>query len=163
MPPAAIPRTVRDFIFYYYAKLVVAPSAGFVDNYGVIMDVYRRLKRGEMRMSDYDREVARISQDPGLCAFCGTAGPTTTVSIVPSRRGGPVGLQNLVYACLPCAESKDDKDLFSWWCDELGRDKEDMPRAPAGLFLKLAYEKHTVEFTLNRPCHDIREIWDAGV
>lgn len=163
MPPAAIPRTVRDFIFYYYAKLVVAPSAGFVNNYGFIMDVYRRLKRGEMRMSDYDRELTTKSHDPSLCAFCGRVGPTTTVSIVPSWRGGPVGLHNLVYACLSCAESKDDKDLLSWWCDELGRDKDDIPRALAGLFLKLAYEKHTVEFTLDRPCRDIREIWDAGV
>jgi hypothetical protein len=161
MPSRAVPRKVRDFILYYYAKLVIAPSAGEAKNYRFIMDRYRRLKAGELRISDYDREIERARAQRGLCAFCGARAPTVPAAIVPPSLGGPVGVHNLVHACRSCARSKDDKDLVRWWCDDLGRDKDDLPRVPIGLFLKLAYERHVVSFTLERPCHDIREIWPA--
>jgi len=51
---------------------------------------------------------------------------------------------------------------LAWWCDDLGRDKDDLPRIPAGLFLKLAYERDTVGFGLKGCCNDIRDIWNAG-
>jgi hypothetical protein len=159
MPPAAVPRTVQDFILYYYAKLVIAPAAGFARNYGFIMDIYQRLRCGAMSLSQYDREIERAARQTGRCVFCDARGETVPVAVIPSHLGGPVGVHNLVQACSSCAASKGDKDLFVWWCDELGRDKDEMPRIPAGLFLKLAYEKHTVEFGLGRPCQDIRQIW----
>lgn len=162
MPPAAVPRTVQDFILYYYAKLVIAPSAGFPRNYAFIMDTYRRLRSGAISLSHYDREIEQAAREPGRCVFCDARGETTAVALVPTHLGGPVGMHNLVQACPSCAASKDDKDLFAWWCDELGRDKDRMPRIPAGLFLKLAYEKHAVEFSLARPCHDIRQIWTGA-
>lgn len=68
-------------------------------------------------------------------------------------------MQNQVYACPECAESKDGKDLAVWWCDNLGRDKNELPRIPAGLFLKMAHERHTVALTLNKPRRSIRGIW----
>lgn len=52
--------------------------------------------------------------------------------------------------------------MIEWWCDRLGRDKDDLPRIPAGLFLKMAYERHAVAFTLDDPCEDIRDLWRAG-
>lgn len=162
MPPAAVPRTVRDFIFYYYAKLVIAPSAGFPENYGFIMDAYQRLRSGAISLSQYDREIEQAARQAGRCVFCEARAETTPVALVPRHLGGPVGVHNFVQVCARCAASKDDKDLFAWWCDELGRDKDDMPRIPAGLFLKLAYEKHTVEFGLDRPCRDIRQIWSGA-
>jgi len=162
MPPAVVARTVRDFILYYYAKLVIAPSAGLSKNYRFIVDCYRRLKKGEMTISEYDREIQKIASQPDTCVFCNARETTIPVSVVPRSLGGPVGLHNLVYACLRCAKSKNETDLFVWWCDRLGRDKDEMPRVPAGLFLKLAYEKHTVEFSLDRPCRDIREIWQGS-
>ncbi|GIW70825.1 MAG: hypothetical protein KatS3mg102_0367 [Planctomycetota bacterium] len=162
MPSPAVPRTVGDFILYYYAKLVIAVSAGQKANYRFIIDQYKRLKSGEIRMSEYDREIQKLAQQPGLCVFCGSQGTTVPVEVVPRRLGGPVGMQNLVHACDECARSKDDKDLVTWWCDELGRNKDDLPRIPAGLFLKMAYERHTVAFTLKRRCTDIREIWEGA-
>lgn len=162
MPPRSVSRTVRDFILYYYAKLVIAPSAGQPQNYRFIIDRYKRLKRGEITMSEYDREIQKMAGDAGLCAFCGARGRTVPTVVVPKRLGGPVGLHNLVHACRPCADSKDEKDLVAWWCDELGRDKDELPRVPAGLFLKLAYEKRAVEFGLAEPCRDIGEIWSGG-
>jgi hypothetical protein len=162
MPSKAVPRTVGDFILYYYAKLVIAPSAGEAGNYRFIIDRYKRLKSGEIQMSDYDREIQKLAQQPGLCVFCGTHCETVLTEIVPRRLGGPVGIHNLVHACRECAASKGDKDLLEWWCNDLGRDKDDLPRIPAGLFLKLAYERHMVGFGLKRYCDDIRDIWHGG-
>jgi hypothetical protein len=159
MPSRAVPRTVGDYILYYYAKLVIASSAGESGNYRFIMDRYKRLKSGEIKMSDYDREIQKLAQQPGICVFCAEQGVTVPVEVIPRRLGGPVGIHNLVHACQECAASKGDKDLLAWWCDELGRDKDDLPRIPAGLFLKIALEHHTVHFGLKKPCHDIREIW----
>jgi len=159
MPSRAIPRRVEDFIYYYYAKLVIAPSSGQRGNYRFIIDRYQKLKSGEIKISDYDRELRKQAQERDRCAFCGQSCVTTVVELIPSRLGGPVGLQNQLYACHRCAESKGDRNLIEWWCDVLKRDKDDLPRIPAGLFLKMAYERHLTNFTLDRPCHDIRELW----
>ncbi|MCG2735503.1 MAG: hypothetical protein L6282_03830 [Candidatus Methanoperedenaceae archaeon] len=47
MPPKAV-RTVRDLIYWQYAKLI-AESAGYgkTKNYGFIMDRFKQLKNGE--------------------------------------------------------------------------------------------------------------------
>lgn len=162
MPSKAVPRTVGDFILYYYAKLVIAPSAGKAWNYRFIIDRYKRLKSGEIQMSDYDREIQKLAQQPGVCAFCGRQCETVVTEVVPRQLGGPVGIHNLVHACPPCADAKADKDLLEWWCKDLGRDKDELPRIPTGLFLKLAYERHIVGFRLKSRCEDIRDIWHGG-
>jgi len=161
MPSRAVPRKVGDFILYYYAKLVIAPSAGQAKNYRFIIDRYQKLKNGEIQMSEYDREIQHLAKQPGVCVFCGKQCKTVLTEVVPRKLGGPIGIHNLVHACPECAVSKDDKDLLAWWCDDLGHDKDDLPRIPAGLFLKIAYERHTVGFGLKKPCHDIRDIWNG--
>jgi len=161
MPSHAVPRRVRDFILYYYAKLVIAPSAGQRGNYQFIIDRYKKLRAGEARMSDYDHELDRADAQRGVCAFCGSYGGDTPTHVVPPCRGGPVGIHNLVYACLECSASKGDLDLIQWWCGKLGRDKDLLPRGPVGIYLKLAYERHQVRFSLDSPCRTIREIWDG--
>jgi len=161
MPSRAVPRTVGDYIFYYYAKLVIAPSAGESYNYRFIIDRYKRLKNGEIHMSDYDREIQKLAQQPGLCVFCGKKCKTVLTEVVPRQLGGPIGIHNLVHSCPDCCTSKGQKDILAWWCDELGRNKDELPRIPAGLFLKIAYEQHTVAFTLNSYCDDIRDIWQG--
>ena len=159
MPSNAVPRTVGDFILYYYAKLVIAPSAGHAKNYRFIIDRYKRLKTGEIHMSDYDREIQRLAQEPGLCVFCDVQGKTVLIEVIPREIGGPIGIHNLVHGCPRCAASKGNKDFLSWWCNELGRDKDSLPRVPAGLFLKIAHEHHAVGFSLNNYCDDICDIW----
>lgn len=159
MPPKSVPKTIGDFILYYYAKLVIAPSAGQDKNYNFIIDRYKRLKKGEIKISDYDREIQKNAQQSGICAFCMKKCKTIPTEIIPRSLGGPIGIQNLVHACQECAASKGDKDLFVWWCDHMGRKKEDLPRIPAALFLKMAYERHMIAFSLTKRCNDIRDIW----
>lgn len=148
-----------DFILYYYAKLVIAPSAGEPSNYRFIIDRYKRLKNGEIRMSDYDREIQKLAQQPGRCVFCEKLTQTVPTEVIPRRLGGPVGIHNMVHACAACAKSKGDQEFVRWWCIDLGRDKDELPRIPAGLFLKLAFERHTVSFSLEDYCDDINNLW----
>ncbi len=99
MPSKAVPRTIGDFILYYYAKLVIATSSGESGNYRFIIDRYKRLKSAEIQMSDYDREIQKLAQQPDLCAFCGKVGHTTVVELVPRCFGGPGRSQPS--SCLP--------------------------------------------------------------
>lgn len=159
MPPPSIPRKVEDIIFYYYAKLVIAPSSGFGGNYAFISDTYKRLKSGESRMSDYERELWHIASTPGVCAFCGRkCVEPTTAHVVPRSTGVQPGMHNIVYACQACAASKGERDFVEWWRNDLKKPRDALPRVPLGLYLKIAYELHRINFTLRRPCGGLEEL-----
>jgi len=160
MPPPFVERKVENIIFYYYAKLVIAPSAGFKANYGFIIDVYKRLKSGELLISDYEREISRIIKDPNNCVFCECNGPgLQPVHIVPRKYGVPPGVHNLVFACPSCAYSKGEKDLVEWWCQELGKPRDEVPRVPIAIYLKIAYDLNKINFSLKKPCKELGEIY----
>lgn len=162
MPSTFIPRKVEDFIFYYYAKFVIAPSAGFKGNYKFIIDTYKRLKSGEKNMSDYERELLYLAQRPDICSFCEASNvDVKPVQIVPNILGGPIGMHNLVNACSKCIESKKDKDLVKWWTQDLKRSQNSLPRVPIGLYLKIAYELHTIKFTLKKKCERLEDIFNV--
>jgi hypothetical protein len=160
MPPPFVPRRVEDIIFYYYAKLVIAPSAGFKGNYGFIIDAYKRLKSGEIRMSDYERELLHIANIPNICVFCGTkCSKPQTLHIVPRSFGVQPGMHNIVYACEVCAVSKGEKDLIEWWCKDLNKPRDEIPRVPLGLYLKIAYELHKINFSLKKSCQGLDKLF----
>lgn len=160
MPPPSVERKVENIIFYYYAKLVIAPSAGFKANYGFIIDAYKRLISGELLISDYEREILHIIEDPDNCVFCECKGhDLKPVHIVPRNYGVPPGVHNLVYACSSCADSKGEKDLIKWWCQELGKPRDEIPRVPIGIYLKIAYDLNKINFSLKKPCKELGEIY----
>jgi len=160
LPASLVPRRVEDFILYYYAKLVIAPSAGFAKNYRFVVDEYKKLRNGEIRMSDYDRELLHLAQQPSVCSYCGCKDAEAKPSeIVPRSLGGPIGIHNLVMACQKCRESKEGRDLVDWWQNVLGRHHDDLPRLPAGLYLKLAYEAHKINFSLGAKCTDLAQVF----
>ncbi len=160
MPPALVPKRVEDFIFYYYAKLVMAPSAGFKANYRFVIDAYKRLRSGRIHISDYDREIQRLAQQRDRCAYCQKKTIALEPSeVVPRSMGGPIGMHNQVLACTPCRRSKEGRDLLDWWRNTMGRHHDDLPRVPAGLYLKQAYEAHRVHFTLGEKCTDLAQLF----
>jgi hypothetical protein len=164
MPPPFV-KTTRDAIYYYYAKLVMAPSAGLKDNYGFIVDRYRAPKGGQVLMSDYDRELFHKEAKPEeACAYCEKKAPLTQDHVVCCDIGAPQAMHNVVWACKSCNSSKGSKDLIAWW-DEVygrgikGRDARDcLPRLPAGIYLKLAYDWHKVNHSLDYPARDLRDL-----
>lgn len=163
MPAPYVQRKVEDIIYYYYAKLVIAPSAGFPRNYKFIIDAYKKLKSGELQMSDYDRELTHLAEQGRECAFCLASSALAAVHIVPRDLAGPIGIHNTVYACASCKESKADRDMVDWWCGLLKRDRDDIPRVPLGLYLKIAYEIHRVRFSLKDECQDLSGLFSRAV
>ena len=162
MPPPFVPRRVEDIIFYYYAKLVIAPSSGFKGNYGFIIDTYKRLKSGDIRMSDYERELLHLASMPNMCVFCGLISRDCKTShVVPRSVGVEPGMHNIVYACSKCCASKGEKDIVRWWRKDLRKSRDELPRVPVGLFLKIVHELHTIKFTLKNPCSELEDLLTA--
>jgi hypothetical protein len=159
VPASSIPKRVEDFVFYYYAKLVIAPSAGFAGNYRFVIDSYKRLKSGDIHMSEYERELLRLTQQPAVCNYCEKPGIEILPSeVVPRTLGGPIGIHNLVMACRPCYSSKKGRDLVEWW-RKLGNHHDTLPRVPVGLYLKIAYELHRINFSLGAKCTDLAQVF----
>jgi len=162
MPPPFVPRRVEDIIFYYYAKLVIAPSSGFKSNYGFIIDTYKRLKSGDIQMSDYERELLHLANMPDICVFCGaTSKGCSTSHVIPRFYGVEPGMHNVVYACKTCGASKGEKDVVGWWCKDLKRPRDELPRVPVGLFLKIVHDLHKVNFTLKNSCSELEHLLTA--
>ena len=160
MPAPFIPRRVEDIIFYYYAKLIISHSAGFEGNYRFIIDAYKRLKSGEIQMSDYERELLHLAKMENTCAFCSSKRTDCqTTHIVPRSFNVQPGMHNIVYACEGCATSKGEKDLVEWWCKDLSKPRDELPRVPLGLYLKIAYELHKINFSLNKSCKSLGDVF----
>jgi 5-methylcytosine-specific restriction endonuclease McrA len=58
----------------------------------------------------------RFNQFDGLCAYCGQSlGQKTELDhIIPTAKGGLSVIENLVYACSSCNQSKSSRDLIPW-------------------------------------------------
>jgi len=160
MPPPYV-RTIEDTIFYYYAKLVIAKSAGMSGNFRFITDQFKRLKSGDRHLSDYQREIAeQMKLEEKVCQYCGAKSVSFVLDhVVPLKRGGPAGAHNEVLACESCNSSKGDDDLISWWTKGLKRDKDELPRIPLGIYLKLCYDIHKIKGTLEKPHRSILGLW----
>ena len=163
MPPPYV-RTVEDLIFYYYAKLVIAPAAGFAGNYRFITSTFKKLKSGKIKISDYDREILKQMQcGASRCVYCGYEGGTLTKEhIIPLEHGGPDEPHNIVFACKHCNSSKGNDDLMDWWVNKLGKPLDDLPRIPIGLYLKLCYDAHKLRHSLSRTWENPLKLWPFG-
>ena len=64
-----------------------------------------------------------------------------------------------VYACPDCSDSKRGKDLFEWWCGDLGKPRDEIPRVPLGIYLKVAYELNKINFSLKKPCKKLDDVY----
>ncbi|MEM0116858.1 MAG: HNH endonuclease [Conexivisphaerales archaeon] len=147
MPPAAV-KTVRDLIFYQYAKLI-AREAGFGDNYAFIMNRFNALKRGQISWSNLTREYRKTIDRGKSCVYCNSAKEIHFDHIIPLSKGGPDTADNMVPVCSSCNSSKGDKDLYDWWVHYKGKDKDSLPRVVAGRYLKLMYDIHSEFGTLD--------------
>ena len=145
MPPKAV-KTVREIIYYQYAKNI-SNSAGFgKENYGMIMSNWKKLKSGEIHWSSSVREWLHEHENPNACIYCGAEGPLTTEHILPTIRGGEDIPDNVVRVCKTCNSSKGGKRLYEW----KGLDnKDNHHRIAEGKYLKYLYSLHEKLGTLD--------------
>lgn len=66
MPPAAV-KTVKDLIFWEYAKLISGSAIYDRKNYGFVMDRFKKLQSGGIKWSQILREDLNI--DTAHCTY----------------------------------------------------------------------------------------------
>jgi DNA-directed RNA polymerase subunit RPC12/RpoP len=142
MPPSAV-KTIRDLIFWEYAKLISGSALGDRKNFGFVMSSFKKLQGGEMKWSEILRED--LNMDPGACAYCGSKEDLSIDHIVPKRECHFAEFHNIVKACKKCNSSKSDTDLIQWWGLER---RYEMPRIVMGKYLKMLYICHECRNTL---------------
>ena len=169
MPPKYV-QTVRQLIYWQYAHLI-ARAAGFENNYGFIVSQYKKLDSGEMKWSSSVRDHEKELDKGRVCVYCDATEGLSTDHIVPISRAGVDprierlldSSDNCVCACKSCNSSKSDKDIFEWF----GPDRVDeIPKLVLSKFLKLAYQIHQTQGTLDvkDPNMDgVLDIYDLGV
>ncbi len=137
MPPSAV-KTLRDLIFWQYAK-IISQSADFgKTNYRFIMNRFKKLQSGEMRWSSSIREWIREKENPEQCIYCGAREKLTVDHMIPLSRGGPDYPDNAVMVCGHCNSSKGDKRLYEFFGLKM---RNKIPRIAEGKYLKLIYDE----------------------
>ncbi|MEW6515381.1 MAG: HNH endonuclease [candidate division FCPU426 bacterium] len=142
MPPTAI-KTIRDLIFWEYAKLISQSAGKGRDNFAFVMFKFKELQSRAISWSTILREDLKTSRDE--CAYCGAKSNLSHDHIVPKRECHYDEIHNIVAACKSCNSSKGDKDLIEWY----GLDRRaEIPRIVMGKYLKMLYICHECRGTL---------------
>jgi hypothetical protein len=143
MPPAYV-STIREEIYYEYAKLISRSAYRSLQR-GFITDRFKKLRDGEISISGTIREWEREQELPRQCVYCGLSTDLTTDHLIPRSRGGDDSADNVVLACQPCNTSRGDKGIFEW----LGlKEKDKLHRLVAGKYLKHLLTLHEQAGTL---------------
>jgi hypothetical protein len=145
MPPSAV-KTIRDLIFWQYAKLI-SKSAGLgIQARAFQMQKFKQLQSGEIKWSNCVREWLKEHEKPNECIYCSSKENLTTEHILPLCRGGPNTPDNVIRVCKNCNSSKGDKRLYEWFGL---KNKDKISRIAEGKYLKLIYSYHEKNNTLN--------------
>jgi|YelNatPaOPRAMG01_1025707.scaffolds.fasta_scaffold02115_22 hypothetical protein len=140
MPPPAV-KTVKDLIFWQYAK-IISESAGFGKrNWGFVMKKFKQLKEGEI-FWDEIREYVKEKEKKDECIFCGKKTNLTVDHLLPRCFNGPDDEKNVIFVCKECNSSKGYRRLYEFWTLKKGLEgaKYEVPRIAEGKYLKFAYE-----------------------
>jgi len=153
MPPPAV-KTIRDIIYWQYAKLM-AKSSGHEKDYGFIMSQFKKLQTGKISWSGSIREYLRDLERDKVCIYCGNKEDLSIDHLIPRSRGGPDIGDNAILACKSCNSSKGDKGVFEWYGLER---RNEIPRVVEGKYLKLLYKLHEKNGTLNKGTATLAEL-----
>ncbi|OHA84092.1 MAG: hypothetical protein A2937_02760 [Candidatus Yonathbacteria bacterium RIFCSPLOWO2_01_FULL_47_33b] len=163
MPHASV-KTIRDLIYWEYAKLIAGSTVGDRKNYGFVMHSYKKLKDGQMQPSNILRENKKFFNEEKACAYCASAEEGLEWEhIIPKVKIAIDTFDNQVLACRGCNAKKSGRDPFEWY----GKERQyEIPRIVLGKYLKLIYDLHKKQGTLDSG--DLNndgklDIYDLGV
>lgn len=154
MPPGFV-KTIREEIFYEYAKLISRSVYSGKLERGFITNRFKDLRDGKITMSGTIREWQKEQELPRACVFCGSQENLHTDHLIPKSRGGSDSADNVVLSCASCNISRQDKGIFEW----LGlKEKDNIPRLVAGKYLKELFELHQEKNTLDISVAELDQI-----
>ncbi len=159
--------TIRDLIYYQYAKVIARRAFASGDgvqakrsNYGFIKLKFRQLKSGQLSWSDITREDWQLVEAEKKCAYCGSESDLHREHIVPrSLRIKPEcascdaiqSIHNQVIACGTCNGRKGTKGLYQFFRTTRPQEKKFYDFIPALVekkYLKTIYQCHECAGTL---------------
>lgn len=161
-------KTIRDLIYYQYAKIVAKSAFHMPDgesakkqHYGFIKQTFRKLQSGEKKWSDILREDKQLVEAENKCAYCGTEGNMAWEHIVPkSIKIKPEcaacetiqGIHNQVRACQPCNSKKGTKGLYQFYRQQVpeGDYFDSIPELIEKKYLKTIFNCHECAGTLDK-------------
>ncbi len=140
MPPPAV-KTVRDLIYWQYAK-IISNSGGFgKTNWRFTMKKFKELKEGKISWNKI-REHVIEHERKDQCIYCGKSGNLTIDHLLPRIHGGPDTEKNIVWVCKSCNSKKGSKRLYEFFVSLKGLKgaKYGVPRIAEGKYLKFIYD-----------------------
>lgn len=140
MPPKAV-KSIRDLIYWQYAKIIADSAGAGKKNWGFIMNRFKKLQQGEIFWNEI-REYVKEREKSGECIFCGAPSGLTLDHLFPRALNGPEDEKNVIWICKRCNSSKGAKRLYELWTIKGGLEgaKYGVPRIAEGKYLKLLYE-----------------------
>ncbi|MEG8946409.1 HNH endonuclease [Rosettibacter firmus] len=161
-------KTIRDLIFYQYAKIIARRSFGIPDgkeakrqHYGFIKQTFRELKNGVKSWSEITREDWQLVDSKKKCIYCGTESNLQKEHIVPrSLNIKPdcktcdiiQGIHNQIWSCQKCNLLKGRKGLYEFFKYLYPNEKKFYDLIPPLLekkYLKTIYNCHECAQTLD--------------
>jgi len=161
-------RTVRDEIFFQYAKIAARSAFDCVDSeeakkkhYGFIKNTFRDLQAGRKTWSDILREDWLLVDSDKKCIYCGSTHNLSREHIVPKslhikpecKKCETIqGIHNQVWACKNCNSKKGTKGLYEFYSELYPDDDKSFDRIPRileGKYLKTIFKCHQCAGTLD--------------
>ena len=162
--------TIRDLIFYQYAKIMAKSAMKATDgkqaksqHYGFIKKSFLELKTGEMKWSDILREDWQFVGSEHECIYCGSRNDLQKEHIVPKSIrinyrcpscDTVQGIHNQVYGCKDCNSIKSTQGLYSFYKARHPDEKKFYDYIP--ILLEKKYLKSIYK------CHECAKTLDAG-
>lgn len=153
MPPRYV-QTIRDELFYEYAKLISRSAFGKLDH-GFIGNRVKALREGSISISGTIKEWAREQTLPKECVFCGSTENLQGDHLIPRAKEGANVADNMVLSCRTCNASRGKRGIYEW----LGLERKDhLHRLVAGKYLKQLFALHEAAGTLDVETNDVSRL-----
>ncbi len=162
--------TIRDLIYYQYAKIIARRAFSTLDgvkakqqHYGFIKRTFQELRSGVKSWSDIMREDWQLVESEKECIYCGAESDLSREHIVPKSLEIRVecktcdtiqGIHNQVWACKRCNSAKGTLGLYEFFKAKYPNEKKFYDYIPPLLekkYLKTIHE-----------CHECAEKMDMG-
>jgi 5-methylcytosine-specific restriction endonuclease McrA len=156
-------KTIKDLIYYQYAKIIAKSAMGAdakTSAYGFIKNTFRKLKNDEKKWSEILREDKQLVEAEKKCVYCGATSDLQWEHIVPKtllvNEKCPAcdriqGIHNQIWACKSCNSKKGTKGLYRFYREQHPEAKKLSDIIPALLekkYLKTIYYCHLCNGTL---------------
>jgi len=160
-------KTVRDIIYFQYAKTIARAAFGYADGkiakkeaYGFIKTKFKELRDGKIKWSDILREDIKFAESDKKCIFCGSEENITKEHIIPKtlkvNERCPAcdhiqGIHNIVWSCKSCNSAKGQKGLYTYYSKICAQKsfKDYLPLLLEQKYLKIIYLCHQCAGTLD--------------